>query len=765
MIQILKYLNRKSLFCFLSSPFFDGLLSAALLLVIIFLTFPHFLTSVDFSCEISPDKAGDYEITVSYATPLSKNYFVENTTVLKETFTNTDFKQIKLTFPNSMVTNVRISLPGDHEYKVKNYQLKGYNKYKLQGSQSDVILCEPNCLKSFENAEATLKADTDTKLINFKLQNDPILIYTNPWMLLAFFIVLALVMEGLSLIILKYCGTFFRWIWAVLPSYLVYVVILELAFNKDIARVYRTEFSEGSINVIHEFGLFFLILTAILVAISWSRKYLIRIPAFLAFLAFFVINIVDFFLIKELNARLAINSVNNFGFDITAGLPMIYDFMQCTLFTFFVIQFVIFIRFTFLEYYRSGLNYGVVSAALAVTILLSLFTWVMPTPGSTINDYDFANVIKLNSTTEKNPYSKDYKFANFVPETKTYPGKNTKQNVIIIDLESFSLYQSLFFGGFYNNMPNMDKLASQYISFTNYYSTGFASDISNFAILTGRPYINGTRKLIDPDFYKDALPVKFNNAGYKTTVMYSSRNVFDADALLKVAGFQNFIDGKDKHYQLSERLTFNAVPDRDLFDNLFQEVSSWKTGEQPFFTMVLTATTHAPFIMPVTHIGSYPATMRYTDKQIKNLVDRLMSIKYFDHGILVLVADHRVMLSLTYDELTKYGDRALAKIPLVIVAPRLGHKVFNNSVAHDSLGSIISYLTLAETTVSDYQCNPFVVADCQENVYYQKKGPEDEVLVFKGDGTNATVKLNGDDSSVVPKEDEDFLKHIYWFRK
>ncbi|WP_406041968.1 LTA synthase family protein [Succinimonas sp.] len=754
----------------------DGMLLAFLITAAVALTMPDFLTEARFSCWVAPAVPGDYEITVGYATPLSRNYFQENTRTLKMSFPagasgKPDFQQIELSFPATVITNVRLSFAETTSFQIRDLRLAGFRGFRLSDNPSLELDCSPDCLvkRSAPDLVYIQPQRFSSEIMSVKAHDDPLLVITGISGLAKFFAGLLAALALLGALLRRFRMRIMLWCWSALLVLISYALNLIIAFLPDIARVYRTEFTLGALNTLYQHGPCFLILTGCLMLSSWKRFWQARALGFLLFLLFFGITLADFFIMRELNARLVLSEAAAFGWDLSLGAPLIKDFALSRSAVAALILLLCFVRFVNASWCdRNRPEYPPVYAGSITLGIISLFFLAENSPGSTVDDYDFASVIAVNSSAHQVPYSSGGPCAGALPEERRVSGLNTRKNLILIDLESFSSYQSKFFGGFFDSMPELDRLARNNVSFTNYYSNGFASDPSNFAMLTGQPYINGWRSLTDPVFFDRALPKVLHDHGYHTTVMYSARNVFHADELLRKAGFAEFSDGQDPHYVISERLTFNAVPDRDLFDNLFQRVSRWKPGMPPFFTMALTATTHAPFLMPLTHTGSYQGTLKYTDKELRDLIARLESIRYFDHGMVVIVADHRVMLSLTLDEQMEYGERALGRVPLLIIGSSLGRKVFRNSVGHDSLSAIISYLLLDSYTEMPWQCNPLARPDCQEDVFYQKKGPQDEVLVFRGDGDISRITLDGDNTRVSSGKsagEEDLLRKVCWFRK
>jgi lipoteichoic acid synthase len=61
-----------------------------------------------------------------------------------------------------------------------------------------------------------------------------------------------------------------------------------------------------------------------------------------------------------------------------------------------------------------------------------------------------------------------------------------------------------------------------------------------------------------------------------------------------------------------------------------------------------------------------PGVFAYADKQIGALFSELSQRHFFDNGILLISGDHRSMTPLFAAEQAKFGDSAMARVPMVI---------------------------------------------------------------------------------------------------
>ena len=87
-------------------------------------------------------------------------------------------------------------------------------------------------------------------------------------------------------------------------------------------------------------------------------------------------------------------------------------------------------------------------------------------------------------------------------------------------------------------------------------------------------------------YFRSSLIRDFRKAGYHTAVMYTSRSVGDVNRIYRLSGFEETVDGTDPFFDHSMRLTFDSVPDRDLFDRALVQIRKREKMGPPFFTFI-----------------------------------------------------------------------------------------------------------------------------------------------------------------------------------
>jgi phosphoglycerol transferase MdoB-like AlkP superfamily enzyme len=109
------------------------------------------------------------------------------------------------------------------------------------------------------------------------------------------------------------------------------------------------------------------------------------------------------------------------------------------------------------------------------------------------------------------------------------------------------------------------------------------------------------------------------------------------------------------------------VHDEHLFNKLLSEIDKKKN---PFFTMMLTLSTHEPFDVPgdkkfgeSTESDKFKNAAYYTDQCLKKFFKSASKTNWYSNTLFILVADHGHMLPLKRD----YYDPASYRIPLLWV--------------------------------------------------------------------------------------------------
>ena len=527
---------------------------------------------------------------------------------------------------------------------------------------------------------------------------------------------------------------------------------------------------------VHQYPVY-LIVMLLLLCVYLLRQKVLRLLLIAVLAVFSGLVISDFVVMRELNARVIISEILSFTDGLADSSDIVIHFFRRE-FGILTLLFAVILSLAVITAVRRGnaagktnyrkFRYAVVLTGSALIAAMPTL-WLLDSGNSSIFDYKFRNILEVSGAGAKRNYLKPFtKAPGPVPSLTMEKGLGAHRNVIIILTESLSSYQSKFFGGLSDGTPRIDRIAEESLAFTNHHSNGYNTAVATFTVLTGLPYINSARGYTDKEYLKSTVIRDFRREGYYTTMMYSSKSIAGIDTLYANAGFNELSSGQDPFYRNSRRLTFDSVPDHDLFENALARIKKrMKTGK-PFLTLVMTATNHPPFLVPDdSNEYSSEKTLAYTDDEIADFIEELDKEGFFRNGIAVITGDHRIMLPIEHEELEKYGEDAVTRVPLIIKGAGIEQGVIDRATSHDSLRAILGYLELSRYPLCSFQLNPFTDTEKSEDIVYQKMEPADEVMIESGKNIY-TYHLEGDGSeftgdTVPGTEKAKSLAGLIWY--
>lgn len=312
----------------------------------------------------------------------------------------------------------------------------------------------------------------------------------------------------------------------------------------------------------------------------------------------------------------------------------------------------------------------------------------------------------------------DFKDKNrpFYREVKTHLEKKEQKNLVIFIQESMGA-QFTGFAGNQNLTPNLDKLASENISFTNLFSNGTRSVRGLAALSSGTLPIAGNevikRNKSQNDYFTIASLLK--PYGYKSSFIYGGEARFDNMRGWYLGnGFDEVIEEKDYKNPIFKSTW--GVSDEDLVikaNEMFKDYS--KNGEN-FVSVMFSSSNHMPFELPLGKIefekdipqNSVENAIKYADFAIGKFFELAKKENYFKNTVFVVVADHNVRV---------YGNEIVPidmfQIPAVIISSDIGKKVVNTlssqpdvlATALDLIGIDLSYQILGNSIFKDDKQN------------------------------------------------------------
>ncbi|HKE49362.1 MAG TPA: LTA synthase family protein, partial [Rhodanobacteraceae bacterium] len=243
-------------------------------------------------------------------------------------------------------------------------------------------------------------------------------------------------------------------------------------------------------------------------------------------------------------------------------------------------------------------------------------------------------------------------------------------NVIVLLVESLSAWHSKLLGSSNDWTPQLDAIAQQNHYFTHFYANGFTTSTAEIAVLAAQPPLAPAGKLlIGFDDYADTrgtLPDVAHRSGREAAFFTTGDVSFlDLGTWLHRLGFDVVGSSADPFYKGMRRWQFGAAEDAALYDRVLDWIDT-RDAARPFVATMLTVSTHPPYVDPRTGKIDPENAFKYVDAQIARFYRELDQRGFFDHGVLIVLGDHRTMTPLHEEEYRRYGERAFARIPLIV---------------------------------------------------------------------------------------------------
>lgn len=295
------------------------------------------------------------------------------------------------------------------------------------------------------------------------------------------------------------------------------------------------------------------------------------------------------------------------------------------------------------------------------------------------------------------------------------------KNIIVIHAESF---QNFVMDTEINGVelaPNMKKLASEGMYFSNFYSqesVGTSSD-SEFTYSTSLlPASSGTVFVSYWDRYYPSIQKYLSNDGYYVFSMHANKgNMWNREVMHKQLGYDRFYN-YTKDYDIDETIGL-GLSDKSFFRQSVQKIKKINKKYDKYYGLLIMLTNHTPFegledttdldltytykttdpetgeetevvnnYLKDTTLGKYFTTVHYADQAIGELVDNLDKEGLLDDTVLVIYGDHDAKIKRSeydyyynynpetdskyssddprYDEFTKYEYELNRKVPFII---------------------------------------------------------------------------------------------------
>ncbi len=259
-------------------------------------------------------------------------------------------------------------------------------------------------------------------------------------------------------------------------------------------------------------------------------------------------------------------------------------------------------------------------------------------------------------------------------------GKEKNYNVFIVLMESWSpKYIDGYSHNNYGVTPNMDKIISESVVFTNAYAAGIRSIYGISAAFAGVSLVPGLQHFAYGLELNNIFSIAdiFSKDTYYTAFMQSSKresyqlcdiakNIFHVDESFGREDMPNLMNYTGKHH-------FGYDYDLLMFA-ADKATEKFKQGKK-FFIFTFTGTTHTPFNSTVSEFDKYPRTtdenkylntLYYSDYSIGKLIEKSKQEGWFNNTIFIFLADHNLNTIVKTDNLKEKFN-----IPFIIYAPKI----------------------------------------------------------------------------------------------
>lgn len=504
----------------------------------------------------------------------------------------------------------------------------------------------------------------------------------------------------------------------------------------------------------------------------WLRRGWLRGSAMLLAVLLLLLMLADFSIISVLNTRLYLLDVFKFGTEWDATERFIRALLQQqpVLLPALALLGSCVLTLSLWPQPRRPRSAGVLGGS--GVLMLGVAVGVGGTAPAHVNGDSFMNLWQLHREQGvSQPYS-----AAFVqalaerlrePEVVCEPGQARRPDVIVLIWESLSTYHSALGadGTATSWVPEFDAFARQHTWFGAFHANGFTTDHGLIALITGEyplPQPGRYASLKAFAGFEDpaaAVPRQLREHGYWSGFFTTGDLGFlDKPSWFRALGFDHWEGAEHPFYEGMPRGPFAAAEDRALYQRTLQWMDA--APDQPWLAFLLNVESHPPFVDRATGALSEEAAFRRADHAFGEFHRALQARGFFDEGVLIVLGDHRSMTPLRPQERTRFGESALARVPM-LVAGASGLPRGEVRAAFQQADLLPSLLQL----VGDESCHRrdqgrFLRAQPQspEWVVHVRGDQRSRIDLYSAAG-NGALLLRGDDSQLVGELPEG-MEHV-----
>ncbi|MFC5407406.1 LTA synthase family protein [Cohnella soli] len=241
--------------------------------------------------------------------------------------------------------------------------------------------------------------------------------------------------------------------------------------------------------------------------------------------------------------------------------------------------------------------------------------------------------------------------------------------------------------------PVMNELARSHFYFPHFYQQVGQGNTSDAEFVVNTSFYVPQHGAASQDYGSLALPSmpkELAAHGYQTATFHTNDVQFwNRKQLYSALGFEKYYDAK---FFGNDDVVFFGPSDEVLYDKTADELLKMSESGKPFYSQVITMSSHHPFDIPSrkirfklperydgTLVGNYIEAQNYADYALGLFIEKLKKNGLWDKSVIVIYGDHMGLpiysLSDHEKELMKelYGREykfpEMMNIPLTIMAP------------------------------------------------------------------------------------------------
>ncbi|MCH5327740.1 MAG: sulfatase-like hydrolase/transferase [Coprobacter sp.] len=226
----------------------------------------------------------------------------------------------------------------------------------------------------------------------------------------------------------------------------------------------------------------------------------------------------------------------------------------------------------------------------------------------------------------------------------TATAEPTRQNVVLVLMESMSAKLMERYGNHAHLTPTLDSLAQVSLCFDRFFSAGTHTNHAIHSVLYSYPALmqrNSMKGAVIP-FYA-GLPTILQDNGYETLFFMTHESQYDnMNGFLRTNGFNRIY--AQENYPREKVVNSFGVQDDFLYDYALNVLNGTAKDEKPFFCVLLSISNHPPYVVPE-HFKAHSSTdemriVEFADYALGEFMKKAAAASWFSNTLFVFVGDH-----------------------------------------------------------------------------------------------------------------------------